>query len=119
MRARKRLVCAFVVALALTAALLWYAAGRDTAPGGAPTPAGLGMMLVDEPEGVTVLAVKAHSAAQRSGVQPGDVLISAQGVAVDAAASLEALLEQSPPIDILHLHFDRNGAPVEITLVCE
>lgn len=57
--------------------------------------AALGLMLLDGDEGVSVLAVRDGSPADRAGIEPGDVLLQADGSIVTDTLQLEELLAQA------------------------
>ncbi len=68
---------AFWIVLALTAAVLGI--GLFAMAGPAESGEELGMVLSSGEEGALVLAVMEDSAADRAGVEPGDVLVSLDG----------------------------------------
>lgn len=57
--------------------------------------AALGLMLLDSEEGISVLAVRDSSPADRAGILPGDVLLRADGTRVADILQLEALLAKA------------------------
>lgn len=57
--------------------------------------AALGLMLLDGDDGVSVLAVRNGSPADRAGIEPGDVLLQADGSDVTDIVQLEELLLQA------------------------
>lgn len=65
-------------------------------PTEAPTRmAALGLMLLDGDDGVSVLAVRDGSPADRAGILPGDVVLQADGTDVGDILQLEELLAQA------------------------
>lgn len=68
--------------------------------------AALGLMLLDSDSGVSVLAVRDGSPADRAGIQPGDVLLQADGSAITDTLQLEDLLAQAQRQ--MHLELRRN-----------
>ena len=75
--------------------------------------AGLGMMLLDSPEGVSVLAVRDDSAAERAGIHPTDLLTRLNGVPFSSVAELETMLQGAAEPDI-RLYLIRRGDGMEI-----
>lgn len=55
----------------------------------------LGLMLLDGDEGVSVLAVRDGSPADRAGIRPGDVVLQADGDDVGSIAQLEEALSHA------------------------
>jgi hypothetical protein len=78
----------------------------------------LGARLIESnaAPGLVVLNVTAGSPAAASGVRPGDVVTSANGIAVDRLAELEALLGAVGPHSQLALELARPGGPASIEL---
>lgn len=76
--------------------------------------AALGLMLLDEPGGVYVLAVTEDSPADASGVQPGDYLLRAGEETLTSAESLDALLEGMQ--ESIALTLRRNNAEITVIL---
>lgn len=90
---RKGLIAA-ITALALLAAgaFLWHAQLAAPAEDDVTRMAALGLMLLDDEDGVSVLAVKDRSVADKAGILPGDVLLQADGTAVTDILQLENML---------------------------
>lgn len=118
---RRPWIAALAALLVCLVVLGFVLSQQTTAPraGDATTAAGLGLMLLDEPGGVSVLAVTERSAAYRAGVLPGDVLLRADGQPLPSAAELEQFLALDPLRTRLQLELLRNGAPLSITLRCK
>ena len=57
--------------------------------------AAIGLVLLEEDEGLYVLAVMDGSRASSAGIQPGDRLTAARGTSLHTVAQLEALLTDS------------------------
>jgi S1-C subfamily serine protease len=66
---------------------------------------------------VWVLEVAEGSPAAAAGLRAGDVVLFANGIAVDSAASLEALVRTLAPESALTLQVRRDGALVEVRLL--
>lgn len=64
-----------------------------------------------------VVGVAESSRAAAAGLRAGDVVLFANGVAVDSAASLEALVRTLAPESALTLQVRRDGALVEVRLL--
>lgn len=69
--------------------------------------ADLGLMLLDEESGVSVLAVRDRSPADRAGIRPGDVLLCANGTAFADVRQLEEMLPHTRSMRI-QLRRDRD-----------
>jgi serine protease Do len=65
-------------------------------------------------EGALVSSVVPNSAAARAGLQPGDVILKANGQAIADSGELPALVDRASPGDKLTLEVWRNGAPREL-----
>lgn len=90
---RKGLI-ALVLALILlgAGAVLWHTQLSAPSEESVTRMADLGLMLLDSDEGVTVLAVKDKSVADKAGILPGDVLLQADDVSVANILQLEEIL---------------------------
>lgn len=73
-----------------------------------------GLLLLDDEQGVYVLAVTDKSPAALAGVEPGDYLLSAGGLPIDKAQRLDEMMAQMK--EPLQLRLRRNNAEVLITL---
>lgn len=73
-----------------------------------------GLLLLDDEQGVYVLAVTDGSPADTAGVQPGDYLLSADGIPIDQAQRADEMMDglQEP----LLLQINRNGQSRTISL---
>lgn len=78
--------------------------------------AAMGLVLLDEANAVYVLAVTDQSAAYRAGVMPGDYILSAGGVPVQDAATLDALIDGQR--EALELLIRRSSGELRLTLEC-
>ncbi len=111
-----------LAALALAGLGVWHVIREsDALPGmeafqGSSGTAALGLVLVDEADGVYVLAVTSGSMAERAGVHPGDYLLTADGVPLTNAACLN---EQAVQADTILLTVRREGQVVPVTLPCK
>lgn len=75
----------------------------------------LGLMLLEQEQGLYVLAVTQDSPADRAGVFPGDRIIASQGMAITHVNQLERLLDsagESLPLTLL-----REGREQQILLL--
>ncbi|UQU64900.1 CHAT domain-containing protein [Couchioplanes caeruleus] len=79
-----------------------------------PPRASIGVTLADRPAGVVVTAVTPGGAADRAGVLPGDVIVSAAGGAVMHATDVVELLREWPPGIELKLDIARESRPVMV-----
>jgi serine protease Do len=70
---------------------------------------------LERPEGALVASVEKGSAAERAGLQPGDVIRSANGQAVVSSGDLPALVGLAAPGDRLALEVWRQGKKVQLT----
>lgn len=76
----------------------------------------LGLVLLDDENCVYVLAVSDQSTACYAGLEPGDYILSADGMAVTSGITLDEMLlggEES-----LQLIVQRQGRKIELTLPC-
>ena len=69
------------------------------------------------PVGVYITEVSSMSAAERAGLQRGDVITSFAGETVKTADDLNAVKAKQTPGDIVKVVVDRNGHTVELELV--
>ena len=69
------------------------------------------------PVGVYVNEVSSMSAAERAGVQKGDIIVEFAGETVTDADSLNAIKAQQTPGDTVSMKVDRNGTEVELKIV--
>ena len=67
-----------------------------------------------QPAGALVASVLPGSAAERAGLQPGDVIVKYDGKAIGAASELSAAVGQASPGDKVKLEVMRKGATREI-----
>jgi len=63
--------------------------------------------------------VSEDSPASRAGLQPDDVVVSVNGVAMSSEAQLRSLLAASAPGTTLDLALERAGTPVDLTVALE
>lgn len=73
----------------------------------------LGMMLLDDADGVSVLAVRDGSIAERAGIRPVDLLMRLNGISFASVDELDMLLQSSLETDIC-LYLVRSGYGMEI-----
>ncbi len=92
---RRLMILALVLCLLAGGAALHFAFHTDEPAENATRMAALGLMLLDGEEGVSVLAVRDGSPADKAGILPGDVLLQADGASVADILQLEALLTQA------------------------
>lgn len=110
-------VCIFIAAAVLLGAwgyASFFSTGTETAHNTASRTADLGLFLLDEEEGVFVLAIAERSPAGRAGFQAGDVLLSAGSVTLTSALQLEELLAGED--SSLSIHLKRNDQQMHIVL---
>ena len=69
------------------------------------------------PVGVYISGVNAMSAAQRAGLQVGDIITSFAGQKVDSADKLNEIKAEQTPGDSVPIVVDRNGNEVTLTVV--
>lgn len=75
----------------------------------------LGLILLDDAEGVVVLAVQDRSMADRAGILPGDVLLQANDTLLHSIAELEQLM-QSRAFPVLKMKIRRTENRFEIKI---
>lgn len=92
----RRLIVLVLALCLLAGGATLYHEFLDTSPvENATRMAALGLMLLDSDGSVSVLAVRDGSPADRAGIQPGDVLLQADGSAITDTLQLEDLLAQA------------------------
>ena len=74
----------------------------------------LGMMLLDDTDGVSVLAVQDGSVAERVGIRPTDLLLRLNGIPFASVDELDMLLQGILESDIC-LYLIRSGYGMEIS----
>lgn len=75
----------------------------------------LGIILREEDNSMIVLAVMQDSLAQKSGLKPGDLLVSVEGTSLQQISALEELLNTSENSS-LKLVISRNSQELELEL---
>jgi len=70
---------------------------------------------LDRPEGALVSSVQKGSAAEKAGLQPGDVIRSANGQPVIASGDLPAIVGLEKPGDKLNMEVWRQGKKIELS----
>lgn len=70
-------------------------------------------------EGVYVKSVDNFSAAEKAGIQPGDVIIEAEGTSIKTMDELNTIKNKHSIGDKLTLKINRNGSEKEITLTLQ
>jgi len=70
---------------------------------------------LDRPDGALVASVEKASPAAKAGLQPGDVILKANGQNIVASGDLPAVIAQSKPGDRIPLEIWRQGGNVELT----
>lgn len=90
----RKLICmGFLLLLVAAVGLgLYMGLTRDVTPPSRGSSAALGLMLLEKEEGLYVLAVTQGSPADRSGVQPGDYLVSSGEAPLESIQQLDTLL---------------------------
>jgi serine protease DegS len=79
------------------------------------TPALAESFGLQEVKGVLVAGVLRNSPADRSGLRPGDIIISIQGAPVNDTAAVLNLIAQHPPGTRIEVVGLRNGRPLSVT----
>ena len=69
------------------------------------------------PIGVYISAVSSMSAAERAGLQVGDIITSFAGEKVDCADTLNAIKAKQTPGDSVPMVIDRNGTEMTLTII--
>jgi len=64
---------------------------------------------------VQVAYVNRGSAAERAGILPGDIILSADGVMIASFADLRAVLDTQSPNDRIEIRVQRDGAAIALT----
>jgi S1-C subfamily serine protease len=76
----------------------------------------LGISSADGDGGVVVESVGSGSAAEKAGLQPGDVIVAFDGQEVDATDDLVSALRGKSPGDTVEIQVDRNGERLDLTV---
>lgn len=69
------------------------------------------------PQGVYITEVQSMSAAERAGLQRGDIITGMAGETVKSADDLNAIKSKQKPGDIVEIVIDRNGNELKLSLV--
>ncbi len=73
----------------------------------------------DLPAGIYVVDITGDSLARSQGLQPGDILVQVDGVALSAAQDLEDVLRRHSPGDPVEAVLYRGGQELTLTLIME
>ncbi len=68
---------------------------------------------MDIPHGVLIIDVMPGSPADRSGIQPGDVILEINGVHMHSIGDVQEYIAQHSPGDVLHIKILREGRIIE------
>ncbi|MGK2927688.1 MAG: DegQ family serine endoprotease [Lysobacterales bacterium] len=74
---------------------------------------------LDRPIGALVNEVSEGSAADKAGIQPGDVILSFDGVTVESSGDLPPLVGANPPGTEAEVQVSRNGKAKTLTVVLD
>ena len=74
---------------------------------------------LDRPIGALVNEVNEGSAAEKAGIQPGDVILSFNGVTIDSSGDLPPLVGSNPPGTEARVEVSRNGKEKTLTVVLD
>jgi serine protease Do len=74
---------------------------------------------LDRPIGALVNEVNEGSAAEKAGIQPGDVILSFNGVTVESSGDLPPLVGSNPPGTEAKVEVSRNGQEKTLTVVLD
>lgn len=122
---RQYLACIVLVLLALSPLLVlpWLhpsaTSDADTLDVWPPQAAAMGLVLQNQPDdaaGLYVLAVMERSAAQRMGLEAGDLLLSLDGMRLSSCDELDALLAATPHAATLSFTLLRDGQELTLSL---
>lgn len=123
---RQCLACIVLVLLALSPLLVlpWLHTSAATSDADAldvwpPQAAAMGLVLQNQPDdatGLYVLAVMERSAAQRMGLEAGDLLLSLDGMQLSSCDELDALLAATPQAATLSFTLLRDGQELTLSL---
>lgn len=115
---KKRVMLAVFLLLLIAGALILSAIISPAGNASPTTMADLGLLLLDDESGVSVLAVRDQSPAERAGILPGDILVTASGAAVRTVDQLDELL-RSTTAQHIQLQIFRNEnttLPIQLAL---
>ena len=114
---KKVVLCVLIVVaalLAVAAALPAFQTEQEESSGHAKRTAELGLMLLDEDNGLFVLAITEYSPAWRAGFQAGDLLLSSGGTLLTSVVQLESLIaDASGEMPVL---LERSGDQLSLML---
>lgn len=90
----------WLIFLAIVAGLIgivfgWIHANAPSPQSHATSTADLGILLLEDENGVSVLAVRDGSIAEQAGIHPADRLLQVNGGPINTVEELEALLQRS------------------------
>lgn len=98
------------LALLLAVLVLWDGTEQKEPP---PGVSGAGLVLLEETQGLYVLAVIQDSPADHAGIKPGDTLLRTAGEPLTQTARLETLIDAHRP---LPLQLRRDGGELWVQL---
>ena len=70
-------------------------------------------------EGVEIAAVNEHSAAEKAGLEKGDIIIAINNQMVESKADLLAVLEDKKPNEVVDIAYLRNGVEIKTTVTLQ
>ena len=114
---RWSIVTAIVLISAIVACgVLWFGLRSPASHDREPRITAIGLLLLDDAEGLYVLGVSDGGLASDAGIQPGDYLTMAKGTALTTAAQLEALLDEMDEKTVLPITLDRRNQTITVNL---
>lgn len=108
------LLCLLLIYVVLTLVHVLTATPSAVSPVPATRSAELGLILLDEEDGLFILAVTEHSTAQRAGFLAGDLLLCVNDTPLTSATLLEEIITQSA--EDLPVLLEREGTQMTLML---
>ena len=111
---RKYARWAWLIVLVLLVVGLYHGWHVSSPKSSVDSSASLGLMLLDREQGLYVLAVTEDSPAERADIRPGDYLLQAGGMPLQAAVQLDGMIDAQTKE--LHLTLYRDERELQVLL---
>ena len=111
---RHRRSCLLGLAVLAVASCSSAAVNADPAPAALSLPRVFGIAVAPAGTGARVVLVQAGSIAAKSGIVPGDVLVSLDGEPINQKGDVQRIIASRAEGSIVSIHLVRNGAPMDL-----
>lgn len=112
---RYRWLWGVAAALCLAAALFWPRMSAPLQENSVDSAADLGLMLLEEQNGVSVLAVRDGSVAEGAGIRPTDLLVELNDTPCRTVDEMDALLRHAD--SVINIDIQRGGKPYAVQIL--